>query len=155
MNIIKILKFLKNAKNEHFLSVDYKTYKRWSLLIKLTIRFNKNYRGCKIYRKKFKKISNIVVVALKYSGKNIKRRTSGFAKEFVKKNRNSTCLYCGNKLTMKNATADHIIPISKGGNNSQVNMIVCCKSCNEERGNIKFEKYLAYKNSKYKNIKFI
>lgn len=155
MSIFTILKFLIKAKHEHFLSVDYKTYKRWKYLIKLTILLNKNYKSCEIYRKKFKSIKNLVVVGLKYSGKNVKRRTSGYAKDFINNHQNATCLYCGTKLDYNNATADHIIPISNGGNNTQVNLIVCCKTCNGERGNIEFRTYLSKKNRKYKDIKFI
>jgi len=155
MNIFKILKFLIKAKHEHFLSVDYKSYKNWKYLIKLAILLNKNYKSCEIFRKKFKSIKNLVVVGLKYSGKNVKRRTSGYAKDFIDKHKDATCLYCGVELNYDNATADHIIPISNGGNNTQVNLIVCCNDCNTERGNTEFRKYLSTKNKKYKDIKFI
>jgi 5-methylcytosine-specific restriction endonuclease McrA len=96
-----------------------------------------------------------VVIGLKYNGKRIKRRTSGFAKEFIEQNKDAKCIYCEKDLNNENATADHIIPISNGGNNAQVNLIVCCKDCNGERGNIDFKHYLKSKNIKYKNIKYI
>ena len=98
-------------------------------------------------------MENIVIVGLKYNGKNVKRRTSGYAKDFVKGNRNAICIYCENKLTNHNATTDHIIPISDGGNNCQVNLIVCCKDCNNERGAMPFTEYLQIKNPKFKNVK--
>ena len=41
------------------------------LLIKITLLFNKNYKTCTIYRKKYKFLNNIVVVGLKCSGKNV------------------------------------------------------------------------------------
>jgi 5-methylcytosine-specific restriction endonuclease McrA len=113
------------------------------------VNINKNYKSCEIYRKKFKSLEDFVVVGLKYSGKNVRRRTSGFAKEFVDKNEGSLCLYCENELSHENATADHIVPISEGGNNCQVNLIVCCKDCNAERGNSEFKSYLFRKNKKY------
>jgi 5-methylcytosine-specific restriction endonuclease McrA len=53
-------------------------------------------------------------------------------------------------LNHENATADHIVPISNGGNNCQVNLIVCCKDCNAERGNSEFKSFLFIKNKKYK-----
>lgn len=116
--------------------------------------FNKNYKSCEIFRKKYKFMSDIVVVGLKYNGKNVKRRTTGFAKEFLTENRNSSCIYCGSKLHQENATADHIIPISEGGNNCQVNLVVCCKNCNNERGNMDFNTYMNIKrkNSKTKKV---
>lgn len=154
MKIIKTIKFLANSEHPHFLSVDRKTYKRWRLLIKVTIKLNKNYKACEIHRKKFKKIEDFVVVGLKYNGKNVKRRTSGFAKDFVNKNEGATCLYCDEVLNHDNATADHIVPISNGGNNCQVNLVVCCKDCNAERGNSEFKTFffMKRKNHKKKNI---
>ena len=145
MNLIKILKFLYKSKDPHFLSVDIKTYQNWKPLIKLAIKFNDRYKSCEIYRKKYKTMEDFVVVGLKYNGKNVKRRTAGFAKDFLDHNRNQRCLYCGVKLNSENATADHIIPISDGGNNCQVNLVVCCKTCNNERGNIDFKSYYMMK----------
>lgn len=97
----------------------------------------------------------IVVVGLKWNGKNVKRRTSGLAKEFLSEVKNPRCIFCETKLNPKNATTDHIIPISKGGNNCQVNLITCCLDCNSERGNIEFYKYLKLKNKKYLKLKTI
>jgi hypothetical protein len=130
MNIFKVLKFLLTSEHSHFISVDKPTYKRWKYLIILAVNLNKKYKSVEIFRKKFKVLEDFVVVGLKYSGKNVRRRTSGFAKEFIEQNKNATCIYCDNKLTFDNATADHIIPISEGGNNCQVNLVVCCKDCN-------------------------
>jgi 5-methylcytosine-specific restriction endonuclease McrA len=148
MRIIQIFKFLLTSSDSHFLSVDKKTYKRWKYLIILSVKLNKNYKSVEIFRRKFKVLEDFVVVGLKYSGKNVRRRTSGFAKEFIEQNKGAKCLYCDNILTPENATADHIIPISKGGNNTQVNLVVCCKDCNTERGDLDFKYYLAKKNVK-------
>lgn len=146
MRLIKILKFIYKAEHPHFLSVDKETYFKWKFLIKLAIRLNKNYKACEIFRKKYKIMEDFVVIGLKYNGKNVKRRTSGFAKEFLEENTNLKCIYCNTKLKEENATADHIVPISEGGNNCQVNLVVCCKDCNNERGNMEFKTYLSIKN---------
>jgi 5-methylcytosine-specific restriction endonuclease McrA len=37
------------------------------------------------------------------------------------------CTYCGSK---RNLTIDHIIPKSRGGENTWLNLITCCSSCN-------------------------
>lgn len=146
MNIIKVLKFIITSEHSHFLSVDKKIYKRWKFLIVTAVKMNKNYKSVEIFRRKFKVLEDFVVVGLKYNGKNVRRRTSGFAKEFLEQNKDATCLYCESPLTHENATADHIIPISEGGNNCQVNLVVCCKDCNNERGNLEFKYYLSKKN---------
>ena len=154
MRLIRILKFIINSEHPHFLSVDKKTYFKWKYLIKLAIKFNKNYKSCEIFRKKYKMMEDFVVIGLKYNGKNVKRRTSGFAKEFLEENKKSKCIYCDVDLDKHNATADHIIPISDGGNNCQVNLVVCCKDCNTERGNMNFNTYISLKkrNLKTKRI---
>jgi hypothetical protein len=148
MNIFKVLRFILSSEHSHFISVDKKIYQKWKLLIILAVKKNKNYKSVEIFRKKFKILEDFVVVGLKYNGKNVRRRTSGFAKEFVEQHSNASCIYCDVKLTPENATADHIIPISNGGNNCQVNLVVCCKDCNNERGNLDFKYYLSIKNEK-------
>lgn len=147
MNIFETFKTLVSSKDSHFLSVDKSVYKKWKYLIMLAVRLNKNYKSVEIFRRKFKVLEDFVVVGLKYAGKNVRRRTCGYAKEFVEQNKNARCLYCDTKLTLENATTDHIIPISKGGNNAQVNLVVCCKDCNNERGNLNFKFYLSKKNA--------
>ena len=62
-----------------------------------------------------------------------------FRREGLKVNRRrifkrdgNTCQYCGSK---KNLTIDHVIPRSKGGKNTWVNMVTCCSRCNTYKGN--------------------
>jgi 5-methylcytosine-specific restriction endonuclease McrA len=153
MNIIEVIKFILRSKDQHFISVDKKIWEKWSILIKLFVWLNRNYRSCVIYRKKYKFLENIVIVGLKWNGKNVKRRTSGFAKEFLLENKKAKCIYCEKSLDESNATTDHIIPISEGGNNSQVNLLICCFDCNNQRGNMEFKQYLRIKNPKYRNTK--
>lgn len=153
MRILQIIKSIRNSKDQHFLSVLKEDWNKWFWIISPLIWINRDYKFCIIYRKKYKFLNNIVIVGLKWSGKNVKRRTSGFAKQFISENKNARCIYCEKKLTYSNATTDHIIPISEGGNNSQVNLMVCCFDCNNERGSMPFFQYLKIKNSKYKDSK--
>ncbi len=154
INDLKTLKHLYTSKNEHFLFVDFDFYKRWKILIKILMFLNKNYISCEIFRKKYKIHRKFVVVGLKWSGKNVKRGTTGFAKEYLQLSKNPKCIYCETQINAENATTDHIIPISTGGNNCQVNLMVCCNKCNNERGNIEFNRYLKLKNPKYKNVRY-
>ena len=43
-----------------------------------------------------------------------------------------TCVYCGQDADQ----ADHVIPISKGGNPTDLNnLVACCRRCNISKGN--------------------
>ena len=88
MRLIRILSFIYKAEHPHFLSVDKSTYFRWKWLIKMIVSMNKNYKSCEILRKRYKLLEDFVVIGLKYNGKNVKRRTCGFAKEFLEDLRN-------------------------------------------------------------------
>ena len=153
MSIIETLRILKKSKDQHFISVPKDIWDRWFWVISPIIWLKKDYRFCIIYRRKYKYLNDIVVVGLKWSGRNVKRRTSGFAKEFLSENLDARCIYCDRKLTNDNATTDHIIPISEGGNNAQINLVVVCFDCNNERGSTGFLTYLRIKNPKYKGMK--
>ena len=46
------------------------------------------------------------------------------------------CVYCGKDLfDLFDTTRDHIIPISKGGNNTKENVVPSCRSCNTKKYN--------------------
>ena len=93
MSIFKVIKFILKSKDQHFISVDKQIWDKWSWLIRMIVFLNRNYVPCAIYRKKYKFLENIVVVGLKWNGKNVKRRTTGFAKEFLKENPDAKCIY--------------------------------------------------------------
>ncbi len=50
---------------------------------------------------------------------------------------NHTCQYCGRQGG--NLTIDHIVPKSKGGEDSWQNMVVCCARCNNRKGDRSLE----------------
>lgn len=53
-----------------------------------------------------------------------------FSKQSVFIRDNYKCQYCGKDLTSRNATVDHVLPVSKGGKNSYQNCVTSCKPCN-------------------------
>ena len=44
------------------------------------------------------------------------------------------CYLCGVFLKWRDVTADHYMPKSKGGSDYELNLRVCCKACNERKG---------------------
>lgn len=49
--------------------------------------------------------------------------------------RSPVCYYCGRKWTkLRRPTHDHVIPLSKGGNNSPSNSVCACLECNSRKG---------------------
>ena len=43
------------------------------------------------------------------------------------------CCYCGEKLTMKNRTLDHMYPRRWGGISIPENLLPSCKKCNQDK----------------------
>lgn len=54
----------------------------------------------------------------------------------IYKRDNHTCQYCGSK---KSLTIDHVIPKSKGGEDTWENMVVACAPCNTKKGHTLLE----------------
>ena len=44
------------------------------------------------------------------------------------------CQYCGAKKTASELTLDHILPRSRGGDNSPINVVTACLKCNNRKG---------------------
>ena len=44
------------------------------------------------------------------------------------------CQYCGEKKKAGELTLDHILPRSRGGDNSPVNVVTACLACNNRKG---------------------
>jgi 5-methylcytosine-specific restriction endonuclease McrA len=52
--------------------------------------------------------------------------------ERLKKESGGICSYCGKRSD--DLTADHIIPLSRGGTHTLDNIVVVCRSCNSRKG---------------------
>lgn len=44
------------------------------------------------------------------------------------------CQYCEKKIALHEATVDHVIPKSKGGQNNWENVTLACAKCNQKKG---------------------
>ena len=63
------------------------------------------------------------------------KTTVRFSKQNIFLRDNWTCQYCGDELTTKTATMDHVLPISKGGKTNFENIVAACPKCNAGKGN--------------------
>jgi len=48
-----------------------------------------------------------------------------------------TCQYCGDDVSRKTATLDHVLPVSHGGKTTFENTVCACATCNANKGNDK------------------
>ena len=63
------------------------------------------------------------------------------------------CAYCKVPLSLKTATIDHVIPVSKGGSRwSLANMVLACHACNNEKGDRDLMEYLASRHAFYPQL---
>ena len=53
------------------------------------------------------------------------------------------CVYCGGSFPAVELTLDHVEPLRIGGDQSEGNLVTCCRSCNTEKGGEAAWRYLA------------
>ncbi|OFV71524.1 HNH endonuclease [Acetobacterium wieringae] len=51
------------------------------------------------------------------------------------------CAYCGTELEFGKMQIDHIVPISRGGEDDEKNMIAACRSCNHYKSTLFLEEF--------------
>ena len=62
------------------------------------------------------------------------------------------CVYCAVVLPAADLTLDHVQPKVKGGDDSEGNVVACCRSCNVEKGGRAAWDYLARRPTKRANF---
>jgi 5-methylcytosine-specific restriction endonuclease McrA len=67
---------------------------------------------------------------------NVRRRqeASGMKRLRIYMRDKFRCQYCGEKKAAGQLTLDHILPRSRGGDNSPVNIVTACVPCNNRKG---------------------
>ncbi len=65
------------------------------------------------------------------------------------------CAHCGKLLRTQNVSAEHVIPLSKGGTNDIDNLVALCPDCNEKKDNFIYEPKLYYKYLKKDHLKLL
>ena len=62
--------------------------------------------------------------------KRIRYATHTMRKRIYKRDAGQ-CQYCGVEVSIQQCNFDHVIPFSRGGSTNQMNLVVCCRGCNE------------------------
>jgi len=51
------------------------------------------------------------------------------------------CCFCGKLLTLRQATIEHVVPKSRGGEFEFENLTLSCQPCNSKRGDTGYEEF--------------
>lgn len=62
------------------------------------------------------------------------QREVKFSRRNISLRDNQTCAYCGVRSRGDNMNLDHVIPVSRGGKSSWLNVVLSCYSCNSKKG---------------------
>ncbi len=46
------------------------------------------------------------------------------------------CMYCGDQYSRNRLTRDHVIPLSRGGKNTWMNVVTACRACNARKDSL-------------------
>jgi 5-methylcytosine-specific restriction endonuclease McrA len=63
-----------------------------------------------------------------------RKRVVKFSRENVYTRDHGACQYCATKVSRADATYDHVIPRSQGGQTTWENVVICCTPCNQKKG---------------------
>ena len=76
-----------------------------------------------------------VIIATNYNKMPVKQFRGKPSKEAIYQRDNGICQYSGKKIDRNSATIDHVLPRSKGGDDTWNNMVLCSKDINSKKGN--------------------
>lgn len=73
-----------------------------------------------------------VIRLLEY--RRIPRQTRAISRKNILIRDQYMCQYCHKKFGAGELTLDHVVPRSRGGNNTWENLVACCLRCNNRKG---------------------
>lgn len=73
-----------------------------------------------------------VIRSLSYS--KVWREGPRLSRKAIYQRDHNMCQYCGKKLSTKELTLDHVLPLAQGGRTSWTNLVVACFPCNNRKG---------------------
>lgn len=65
------------------------------------------------------------------------------------------CQYCGGVFKNEELHIDHIMPLSKGGKNNEMNLTTSCIRCNLYKGNLSYSEFIEKAILKYQHYKML
>ncbi len=99
------------------------------------------------------------IIATKGSAKiDLFNVTPAITKNKLFRRDRGVCAYCSDHVSEPDAEAEHIVPASKGGAYSWMNLVISCRACNQKKGNRTPEKagmsliYAPYTPSLYEDM---
>lgn len=132
-NIVNFEKAISLIINEkaYALDSDYVHYN-----LKDWLEFSRNTRQFKIIRGVNIQVALPHTVALKtYTRLYNMEKGVSYSRQSVLERDQFCCAYCAKKLTSKECSIDHVIPLSKKGGTSFKNCVTCCLPCNSRKAN--------------------
>lgn len=76
-----------------------------------------------------------VIIATNFNKMPVKHFKGKPSKDAIYHRDNGMCQYTGRKIDRNSSTVDHVVPSSKGGNDSWENLVLCSKDVNSKKGN--------------------
>jgi hypothetical protein len=76
-----------------------------------------------------------VIIAVNFNKMPVKSFRGKPSKDAIYTRDNGICQYTGKKIDRNSATVDHILPRSKGGEDSWANLVLCSRDINSKKGN--------------------
>jgi hypothetical protein len=59
----------------------------------------------------------------------------GLSRERLFQRDRHVCAYCSNRFDERDLTVEHIVPLSRGGRQTWMNVVTACRGCNSRKGN--------------------
>ena len=76
-----------------------------------------------------------VIISANYTKMPMKHFKGKPSKDAIYNRDKGTCQYTGKKIDRHHATVDHVVPRSRGGEDSWTNLVLCSKEVNTKKGN--------------------
>jgi 5-methylcytosine-specific restriction endonuclease McrA len=86
-----------------------------------------------LHTPRFKLVLPAVIRLLTY--RSVPRRPNAVSRRGIMVRDSFTCQYCMKGLPAAKPTPDHVTPRSRGGRSTWENLVACCHSCNNRKGN--------------------